>query len=497
MDLRFPFDSYNWNRDSFEKNRRKRFFVQEVHRYLDQYLEENILQSETIHQMKHVIHEFSVRAPKVLVTKCIDGRVHGSKLKGYPVTTIRFGRTDGNIVSTNLNNFWFWNRIDRLINDAACNTPNTPALFIAYMHRSDLPGLGCAAHNHDDQAARKAIQEQTQAVRKMFRKDRLYVMEGITNTDSMAEILIFEDGTRLDTTEFIDNFDFKYPSDIFHKAFLKYPIKDPATARYVGFKTPEELFEEPELRFFNDFQTALCMKSYLIRETASIVVSDDFESQKLIQPDLFNALIQKLFSVKDLPPLLIPALLYQSIWNITYSLNHRRKLSFLKEEEKWRILDHAEELICYGDGFELLQRNKAILVKTGRGNDTDALNVARRVLEKNRSKQPATEPILIHLNVEISGELSAWEDINENIASKINTLLRNLEVVFQDVETIVLTTYSYRDQKRFYPIHTKDDPRITYPVDIFEGINSETLFSSMGLKSREAIYSMERMGKFI
>lgn len=471
--------------------------MQEVHQYLNQYLEENILQSETIHRMKHVIREFSIRAPKVLVTKCIDGRVHGSKLKGYPVTTIRFGRTDGNIVSTNLNNFWFWNRIDRLINDATCNTPNTPALFIAYMHRSDLPGLGCAAHNHDDHAARKAIQEQTQAVRKIFRKDRLYVMEGITNADSMAETLIFENGSALDTTEFIRNFDFQGCSDIFHKAFLKFPLKDTSTARYVGFKTPEELFAEPELAFFNDFQTALCMKSYLIREIIGIVVSDDFASQKLIQPDLFNALAQKLFSVKDLPPLLIPALLYQSIWNIAYSLYHKRKLSNLNETEKWKILDHAEELICYGDGFELLQRNKAILVKTGRGNDTDALNVARKVLEKNRAKQSEKGPILVHLNIEISGELSAWEDINENIASKTNTLLRNLEQVFHDVETVILTTYSYRDQKRFYPIHTKKDKRITYPVDILSGMNSETLFSSMSLKSREALYATERMGKFI
>lgn len=206
-------------------------------------------------------------------------------------------------------------------------------------------------------------------------------MEGITNTDSMAETLIFENESNLDTTEFIRNFDFQACSDIFHKAFLKFPLKDPSTARYVNFKTPEELLAEPELAFFNDFQIALCMKSYLIREVIRIVVSDDFASQKLIQPDLFNALAQKLFSVKDLPPLLIPALLYQSIWNIAYSLYHKRKLSNLNETEKWKILDHAEELICYGDGFELLQRNKAILVKTGRGNDTDALNVARKVLE--------------------------------------------------------------------------------------------------------------------
>lgn len=37
------------------------------------------------------------------------------------------------------------------------------------------------------------------------------------------------------------------------------------------------------------------MKTYLIREVTGIIVSDDFASQKLIQPDLFNALTQKLF----------------------------------------------------------------------------------------------------------------------------------------------------------------------------------------------------------
>ena len=46
--------------------------------YLDQYLQENISESETLLSMKNVISEFAARAPKILVTKClIDGRVHG------------------------------------------------------------------------------------------------------------------------------------------------------------------------------------------------------------------------------------------------------------------------------------------------------------------------------------------------------------------------------------------------------------------------------------
>ncbi|EPG75865.1 hypothetical protein LEP1GSC058_0471 [Leptospira fainei serovar Hurstbridge str. BUT 6] len=461
--------------------------------YIDRYLEENILQSETIRRMRHVIKEFSLRAPKVLVTKCIDGRVHGSKLKGYPATTIRFGRTDGNIVSPSLNNFWFWNRIDRVVNDAACNTPKTPALFIAYMHRSDIPGLGCAAHNGNDEAARGAVREQTAAIRNIFSREQLYVIEGITNTDVMAETLIFEDGTEIDTQALISDFGLSEPTEVFHRSFLKYPIKDPAISQNVDYRTPEELFSGKFAAFFDEYQTSLSMKSFLIREVAAIVSTGEFSTQKLIQPDLLNALLHKLSQVKDLPHSLLAPLLYQTLWNISYSSYQKRKLSRLDAEERWKHLDHAEEIICYGDGFELLQRNKAVLVKTGRGDDTNALSVAKRVLEKNRHKEVKPYPIIVHLNVENSGELRIWEDFNENISSRMNTMLRNVEEVFADQELVILTTYSYRDQKRFYPVHTKIDPRISYPVNVLLGINSEDQFSSIGLKTKEALYSAERI----
>ena len=42
-----------------------------------------------------------------------------------------------------------------------------PAIFIAYMHRSDL-GLGCAAHNNNEEEAYKATINQTSAIRKIL-----------------------------------------------------------------------------------------------------------------------------------------------------------------------------------------------------------------------------------------------------------------------------------------------------------------------------------------
>jgi hypothetical protein len=454
--------------------------------YISYYLKENIIESETLHRMKPVISEFASRAPKILVTKCIDGRVHGSKAKGYPTTTIRFGRTDGNIVSTVKNNYSFWNRIDSTVNDAICNTPEMPAIFIAYMHKSDK-GFGCAAHNNNEEESLKAIQNQTREIQKMFSTDRLYVLQGITNTDSMAETLLFDESIRISSEDLISDFSLNNITDIFYKGFLKYPIKDPATARFVNFKTPEELMTGNPPLFHTDFQTSLSLKSFLILEISRIINENDPLSQKLVQPDLFHALLSLLKNIKSLPKSLIPAFFYQMFWNISYAINQKNKLDSMTESEQLKIIDHAEELICYGDGFELLPRNKTILVKTGRGNDIEALQVAKRVLEKNRSKKNPEYSEIIHLNIEVSGEQISWEDFNENISSKLHTMLRPISEIF-DQDINILTTYSYRDQKRFYPINTIQDNRIINPVNIIDGINSTLHFSNMGLKSRESLY---------
>ncbi len=454
--------------------------------YITNYLKENIIESETLQRMKPVINEFVARAPKILVTKCIDGRVHGSKAKGYPATTIRFGRTDGNIVSTEKNNYSFWNRIDSTVNDAICNTPEMPAIFIAYMHKSDK-GFGCAAHNNNEEESLKAIQNQTRAVQKVFSENRLYVLQGITNTDTMAETLLFDESIQVSSQELISDFSLKKLTDLFSKGFLKYPIKDPATARFIQFKTPEELMTGNLPLLHSDFQTSLSMKSFLLLEISRILNENDPLTQKLVQPDLFHALLSLLNQVKSLPKSLIPAFFYQMFWNISYAVNQKNKLESMTESEQLKIIGHSEELICYGDGFELLPRNKSILVKTGRGNDLEALQVAKRVLIQNRSKKTPEYSQIIHLNLEVSGEQISWEDFNENISSKLHTMFRAITEIF-DQDIRVLTTYSYHDKKRFYPINTIHDSRIINPANIIEGINSTLHFSNMGLKSRESLY---------
>ena len=460
--------------------------MQLAHDYFHDYLSDNIADADTLERMRHVIAEFTARAPRIIVMKCIDGRVHGSKAKGYPPASILFGRTDGNRVSLDKSNFWFWNRIDRVVKDAHFNTPEMPALFIAYMHRSDC-GYGCSAHKSDDEAALKSIELQMEEVRKTYKDSELYVMGGITNTDNMAETLLFFEGYRLDTAKIIQYCNLKNPADVFHESFLAHPFNDIATARYVNHKNPGELLSGVHPQFFADLQDCLSMQSYLLNEITSIIRKDKSELKRLVRPDIIDYIFLTLDKVK-IPSTLLAPILYQCVWNMTYALYQINLLNHLNPAELARHLDHAEELVCYGEGFETLPRNKTVLVKAGRGDDMDALKVAKMVLEKNRKKYIQDHKLLIHINVEICGELIQWNDFNDNVGSRIKTMLRNVDIIYGD-EVGILTTYSYRDQKRFYPVKIEpNDPRMVYPADVISEINSSLKFSNISLKAQEALY---------
>jgi hypothetical protein len=66
--------------------------------------------------------------------------------------------------------------------------------------------------------------------------------------------------------------------------------------------------------------------------------------------------------------------------------------------------------------------------------------------------------------------------------------------VFAD-DCRVLTTYSYRDQKRFYPVHVQPDPRSAgadliecFPTNLANGLTNQT-FSRNELRLREDAFS--------
>lgn len=454
--------------------------------FCKKYLSENISDADTLERMRQVISEFALRAPKMVVMKCIDGRVHGSHAKGYPPTTIRFGRTDGNKVSLDRSNFGYWNRIDRSVKDAHFNTPGTPAVFIAFMHHSSR-GFGCASHNNNNAEALKSIETQIAEVRKTYQESELYVMGGDTNTDIMAETLIFPGNVRIDPEDVIRYCNLKKPRDVFHEFFLRNKITDVATAQNVGNRTPDQLLQEVNPEFFSDFQISLNMENYLLREITTTLNKDRGDLKRIIRPDILDYLFLTLDRVQ-MPETLIGPLLYQIVWNIAYALNHIDLNSTLSPEALERRLDHAEELVCYGDGFAMLPRNKIVLVKTGRGDDVDALTVAKKVLDKNRQRYKQEHSLLVHINIEVHGEMMSWDDFNDTVGSRILTMRRNVDYVF-GMTAAILTSYSYRDRKRFYPVMIlQDDPRVVCCADVISEINSLQKFSNISLKAQEMLY---------
>ena len=457
-----------------------------AHDFFHDYLARNIEDSDTLERMSSVIAEFSSRAPKMIVMKCIDGRVHGSAAKGYPPTTVLFGRTDGNKVSLDRSNFWYWNRIDRVVKNAHFNTPQTPAVFIAFMHRS-ASGLGCASHNSDDAAALKSVEAQMQGVRKVYRESELFVMGGDTETDSMSETLIFMDGTRLSAADVIKYCNLKHPRDVFHEAFSTAQVNDIAVARNVGHRTPAELLDEADPVFFSNLEVCLNMQSFLFREITAVIRKDRGDLRRIVRPDVLDYIFVTLDKV-SIPENLIGPIVYQMVWNMAFSLYHTARLARMSEQERIRHIAHAEEMVCYGDGFETLPPNKSVLVKTGRGDDIDSLEVAKTVLKKNRDRYHQDHLPLVHINIEVSGQMMRWDDFNDIVGSRILTMRRNVDHVFGD-DVAMLTSYSYRNEKRFYPVKiSRDDLRMVYPADVISSINSALKFSNMSLKAQEAMY---------
>lgn len=466
--------------------------MEQAREYFHRYLSDNDASADTLERMRSVIAEFSSRAPKLVAMKCIDGRVHGSLAKGYPPTTIRFGRTDGNKVSLDRSNFWYWNRIDRAVKDAHFNTPETPAVFIAFMHHSPR-GLGCASHNSDDAAALASVELQVEHVRKTYTPRQLIAIVGDTNTDNMAERLVFEGGHTVDTEEIIRYCNLKRSRDVFHEAFLLREFDDIATSRNVGHRTPDELLAGINPDFFVDNQTCLNMQNYLLREITTTLRKDRGDLKRLVRPDILDYILVTLDRAA-LPPTLVGPLLYQIVWNVAFALYQINLVEHLTPEELARHLDHAEELVCYGDGFETLPRNKAVLVKRGRGDDIHALAVAKAVMTKNRKRYPQDHPYLVHINIEVKGQMMCWNDFNDNVGSRILTMMRAVNEIFGK-DVALLTTYSYRDEKRFYPVRImQDDPRMVYPSDVISEINSTLKFSHISLKAQEARYNASFVG---
>lgn len=461
------------------------------------YLQRNVLAAETLRGMDDAIRVFRSYSPRLLVSKCIDGRVHGSDTKGYPPTTVTFSRTDGNRVELNGENSHFWNRVNGVMLAARRQTPGCPALFIALGHFGTL-GRGCAAHGGDTSAALATVAEQATELRKRFRSSDLYVLHGLTNTDDGAESIRFADGRVLDTAAIIDTLNTPaYPLDrperVFQDQFLDQPFDDPATDRSVGSRILRDLFELGLV--MDDLRTRIALQDYLLREVTQIVLNQS-RNNVVFDPRVFDEIRRTIDCVRDLPVTLKAPLLYQTLWNVMWTLQSRSRLPDLGTAQRLRWLEHGEDKVAYGDGFEIEERNRLVLAKPGRGDDRKALDVARRVLLNNRQAIRQSHPPLVHVNLEVAGEVGDWEAFNHDVLAQLQTRIDNVKEVFGD-DCRILVTYSRYREKCFYPIqvglnsrgnnHDDGDPRLSFPIDVTRGLEDSS-FNREHLMIREQVY---------
>jgi hypothetical protein len=464
-----------------------------------QYLLENVVLAETLRSMRHGIQVFLSYAPRLFVSKCIDGRVHGSDGKGYPPTTVTFSRTDGNRVALTPENIHFWNRVNSVVLSARRNTPNCPALFIALGHCARV-GKGCAAHHGDDAAALAAVADQARTLQAKYKQRDMYVLYGMTNTDDGAERLIFLDGHELDTANIIETLDtprmpLRVAADVFQDSFLDRLVDDAPTDHSIGGRKPRQIIHGPDARMFHDLQSKIAMETYLLQDVYQ-VIHNGSRNNVVFQQRVFKEILDRLSAVHDLPERLLAPLVYQTLWNVAHTLHERERLASVTEAVRRRELEHAEEKVGYGEGFEIARRNRLVLAKPGRGDDQLALQVARKVLLANRERDRQPHPPLVHVNVELAGDVDSWEAFNRDVLAPLLTRVDNVHTVFGE-DCRVLTTYSRTSEKCFYPVrinsdmepqpHFADDARECFPVDVTRGLTNQN-FHRQQLALREQVY---------
>ena len=472
--------------------------------FLVRYMRENIEAAETIASMRDLIQEFNTLAPVFLVHKCIDGRVHGSKGKGYPPTTINFLRTEGCKLDTDPENQVFWEKMDTAVMEAAHLTPGTPALFIDLAHTANK-GHGCAAQSapglsHGEVVANslQTSKGHAEKVRAHYSKERVYALHGITNTDDMAETLVFENGTELNTDKIINEIGISKPEDVFTNVFLDGTIDDSLVVKHVGETTFRNLIMGDLPIVYNDLRSGIAMEVYVMKALAT-------HKDAIVNSKILEKINQALEQAGDVPETLKQPLIYQSVWNIAYTLYQRNRLRMMNDPEmRERYLEHAEESIGYGEGFELLDRNEVVLAKTGRGDDKKALTVAKNVLAGNRRKlaeKAHSQPHrpIVHINVEVDGDLTNWHQFNKNVLVKLKVMSERVREVYHDEEgqeepVCMMTTYSYAAGKQFYPVQVYPKPLRTetnssvFGVNVGAGLKDAPEFAQE-LKRRETTYS--------
>jgi hypothetical protein len=238
---------------------------------------------------------------------------------------------------------------------------------------------------------------------------------------------------------------------------------------YTGNKPLGEYLEGNNPVFFTDLKIATALEAYMLKRIHESFLSRGTGNDKVVNSAL-EAKILKTFDKIPGSEKLQPALMHMIVGNIMYALFKRQKIAAMEKEQLALYLGHGEELICYGEGFQLHDRNKCLLVKPGRGNDREALEIAKAVLGHGPVRSTQNHPPIVHINEEANDKPRSFKDI-ARLKGRLLTKANLVKNIFgPDVR--ILTTYSTIDEKLFYPVQLGGNGVFVDMGDVSKNINS-------------------------
>lgn len=465
---------------------------------------QNNYSADVIAETERYRTQFHELILSILRIACLDGRMQGSLAFGAFPFSIYNLRTEGLKLTAPETNTVFHQQLYRVIGDAQQKAHNLSALIMALGHESsfDPKHLGCAAHKSNPMEVDKAIASAAGAVSTYLKNSQATVVCGKHDTYSSAKKLWIPQNAKqpfFDARAIIDELKLKDPSQVFTKGFLDGHLPADINTMLDGH-TPRDLLHGTDRPIFRHRKTNILMATTLARAIGTDALNYDAKKPRghTVQTKVLNAIMRPVQGETGLDDPTQRALVYHLVMNVAHALHQLQLIDHLEEADRLRIIGHAETRGAFGTGCDLYGKELA-LAKPGRGEEAKALATQHSVLNANREREPQPHPIVMHLNVEVTGIISDENMLNENVLSKLWMQLKTAYDEYGD-DAIYLLSYSYYGKGRFFPVNLpklkKSYPRIrVFPVNLLDQLQCSPSTLKEELKGREAFFKLRMQEK--
>ncbi len=481
--------------------------------YFSGNLRQNREAANVFHTMLPTIEAFTKAAGvKVVVCKCMDGRVQTNNHKGLPPTFAVNRRSQGNVIDVDRGNKDLWDSIEIAAAEAAAE--KIPLLIITSAHRGVI-GSSCAAFKRDwdrapadgDARARGSVTEQalqlTHAIDKdgSVEKGSVHVLSAMTNTDNGAMQFSRNSTQLFDAEAIMDAEKLREPFEVFEGDFVYKPIADDWAHESIKGKSPKELLAGRSAPFFASMEVKIALEAYLMRKMRESL--DDEPGRDIVRHDLLERISEKLTEESGNLKKFMMYIMMANLMHATHYRNLNTTLAKQYPEALRKRVSHAELKMSFGIGFDLEPPNTLILVKPGGGDDKKSLEIGKDVLLQNLRDLKLTGklPPLVHINIESTQSIDTWEKYVE-VLGRIRTKLAMVEDVCGS-NVRIMTTYSYHQnvlagehgvvrRKQFFPLSSAaNDPHVIVSPhqDVGQGIMNRATFNAAVLRENEKRYT--------